>query len=161
MHRTLPCIKKVLYSIGPRSPPPSNPVHHQHLHQQRTAPYALPPAPSHHQQAQDLTPTNELLQLLKSSTPAAVTAASSSSAAPAKPEYSATDLTVPRNRFMAAAGIYPSSHLLASSIPPPLSSDLPQSLATSSIRDDLGGQRLRQNFRGLTHTQQYQVFRGA
>jgi hypothetical protein len=65
------------------------------------------------------------------------------------------------NRFTAFSSS--ASHALASSIPPPLSSDLPQSLATSSLnglngQDDLGGlNRPRQNFRGLTHTPQYQV----
>jgi hypothetical protein len=111
---------------------------------------------------QDLNPTSELRQLLKSATPAsATTTVASAAATSVKPEFStATDLSTSSNRY----GLFssPSSHTLTSSIPPPLSSDLPQSLATSSLDDlndldELGNPRQRHNFRGLTHTSQYQV----
>ena len=150
--------------FSPRSPQPSTPIHqHSHLHQQRNAPYSIPASSSStstssssQQQQQDLTADSELRQLLKSSTPA-------SASAVIKPEYSApVEHIVPGNRFLGAAGNFLASHSLTRTIPPPLSSDLPQSLATSSIRglggiDDLSGHRGKQTFRGLTHTQQYQV----
>ncbi len=135
-------------------------VHHPHLHQQRTAPYTIPSASagmSASQVQQDLNPTSELRQLLKSATPASAVTVVAQTSTAVKPEFSvATDLSVATNRYGAFSS--PASHALTSSIPPPLSSDLPQSLATSGLTDDLGGlQRPRQNFRGLTHTTQYQV----
>lgn len=140
--------------------PGGHSVHHPHLHQQRTAPYTIPSVSAGipaSQGQQDLNPTSELRQLLKSATPASAATVAIPTSTAVKPEFSvATDLSVNTNRYGAFSS--PASHALTSSIPPPLSSDLPQSLATSGLTDDLGGlQRPRQNFRGLTHTTQYQV----
>ena len=142
--------------------PGGHSVHHPHLHQQRSAPYTIPSVSAGipaSQSQQDLNPTSELRQLLKSATPASSATIVAPTSTAVKPEFSvATDLSVATNRYGAFSS--PASHALTSSIPPPLSSDLPQSLATSGLTDDLGGlQRPRQNFRGLTHTTQYQVIK--